>query len=370
MFRFRKFKHFNLIPIILVSILMYKLVDNIQLVGTIFGRAMSLMTYFIWGFAIAYMLNPLMVFIERYMKTKRSVSILITYCFFLSCIVLFFILAIPSLLKSMGEILNRLPGFVSESEKYINETVIKSELFVKYGASAYFSENLNDVLSSLRDLLQISFTVVFEKLVDLSSILFNLFTGIVISVYFLTEKETTIAYIKKVLYAFLEDCDAVHIIDVGNDINKIFKQFVVGKSIDSLIIGILCFIGLQLMEVRYALIISIIIGFTNLIPYFGNAIGLVPSLMITIFSGPISSLKLLLLVITLSLFDGWFLGPKIIGEKVGLSPIWIIIAITIGGGIYGMVGMFIAVPLTAVIKTAIESYIDRKYAAKKAEVYK
>jgi predicted PurR-regulated permease PerM len=339
---------------------MYKLVDNIQVVGNVFSKVLSLMTYFIWGFAIAYLLNPLMVFLERHLKTKRSISILITYCIFLSCIALFFILAIPSLIKNIGEILNRLPAFVTETEKYINETVIKSELFVKYGANTYFSENLNDILNSLRDILQLSFTVVFEKLIDFSSILFNLFTGIVISVYFLTEKEATIAYLKKILHAFLEDSDAEQIIAIGNNVNKIFKQFVVGKSIDSLIIGILCFVGLQLMEVKYALIISIIIGITNLIPYFGNTIGLIPSLMITIFSGPISSLKLIILVITLSLFDGWFLGPKIIGEKVGLSPIWIIIAITVGGGIYGMVGMFIAVPLTAVIKAAIESYVDKK----------
>lgn len=343
---------------------MYKLVDNIQIVGDVFSKVMSLATYFIWGFAIAYLLNPLMMFIERFFKSKRSISILITYCIFLSCIVLFFILAIPNLIKSIGEILNRLPIIVTESEKYINETVMKSDLFVKFGATSYFSENITDILNSLRSLLELSFTVVFDKLIDFSSILFNLFTGIVISVYLLTEKESTIAYFKKILYVFLEDSAAEHVIVVGNNVNKIFKQFFVGKSIDSLIIGVLCFVGLQLMEVRYALIISIIIGFTNLIPYFGNTIGLVPSLMITIFSGPVSSLKLLILVITLSLFDGWFLGPKIIGEKVGLSPIWIIIAITIGGEVYGMLGMFIAVPLTAVIKTSIISYIDRKAALK------
>jgi predicted PurR-regulated permease PerM len=339
---------------------MYKLVDNIEFVGDIFAKIMSLMTYFIWGFAIAYLLNPLMAFVERCFKSKRPVSILITYCIFLSCIVLFFILAIPTLIKNIGDILNRLPAFVTEAERYINETVIKGDLFVKYGANSYLSENVNDILNSVRALLEISFTIVFEKLIDFSSILFNLFTGIVISVYLLMEKEGAIAYIKKILHTFLETDDALQIISIGNNVNKIFKQFVVGKSIDSLIIGVLCFVGLQLMEVKYSLIISIIIGITNLIPYFGNTIGLIPTLAITIFSGPISSLKLLILVIILSLFDGWFLGPKIIGEKVGLSPIWIIVAITLGGGLYGMVGMFIAVPLTAVIKTALESYINKK----------
>ncbi|WP_163194700.1 AI-2E family transporter [Clostridium thermarum] len=360
MFRFRKFKHFNLIPIIFVSIVIYKLVDNIETVGYILRKILSLMSYFIWGFVIAYLLNPLMTFIEHRFKTKRAVSILITYCIFLSSIVAFFMLAIPSLIKNIGEILNRLPAFVTEAEKYINETILKNDLFVKYSGNSYFSENINDILNSIRALIEINFTVIFEKLIDFSSILFNLFTGIVISVYLLIEKEGSIAYIKKILFAFLDNSNALQIIKWGNKTNKIFKQFVIGKSIDSLIIGILCFVGLQLLEVKYSFIISIVIGITNLIPYFGNTIGLVPALAITIFSGPTSLLKVTILVISLSLFDGWFLGPKIIGEKVGLSPIWIILAISVGAGIYGIIGMFIAVPLTAVIKAALESYIERK----------
>lgn len=365
MFKFKKFKYANLVPIIFVSIVMYKLINNYEILGSILDKILSLMTYFIWGFAIAYLLNPLMMFIERNLKTKRNFSILITYIIFLSLISAFFVLIIPGMIKSIGDILNRLPTYVTEAEKYINNTITNNEFFEKYGINSYVSDNLSEIITKARGILEISFNVVVTNLINFSSLLFNLFTGIVISVYFLLEKDDAIAYSKKILYAFMDLDDADHIIAIGSRVNLIFKKYVVGKIIDSIIIGILCFILLAIAGVKYALIISLLIGITNLIPYFGNTIGLIPTVMITIFSGVGSVVKLVIIVITLSLFDGWFLGPKIIGDKVGLSPVWIIVAIAIGGGLYGMIGMFIAVPIVAVIKTSAEAYIERKFEEKK-----
>lgn len=361
MHRFRRFKYFNLIPIIFVSIIMFKLINNYELLGLMLSKVFSLMTYFIWGFAIAYLLNPLMMFVEKNFKTKRSFSILITYIVFLSLIAAFFILIIPGMIKSIGDILNRLPNYVTDAELYINKAISNNVFLEKYGINSYITENISEIIVRARGLLELSFNLVVKNLINLSSLLFTLFTGIVISVYFLLEKDDAVSYSKKILFAFLDTDDATHIISTASKVNIIFKKYVVGKTIDSLIIGIMCFILLSFTGVRYPLIISLIIGITNMIPYFGNTIGLIPTLMITIFSGMASVVKLVAVVIGLSLFDGWFLGPKIIGDKVGLSPVWIIVAISVGGGLYGVVGMFIAVPIVAVIKTSIEAFIERKY---------
>ncbi|MDP4088909.1 MAG: AI-2E family transporter [Bacillota bacterium] len=365
MFKFRRFKYFNLIPIIFVSIVMFKLVNNYEILGTVISKILSLMTYFIWGYAIAYLLNPLMMSIERVLKTKRPISILITYVIFLSLIAMFFILVIPGMIKSIGDILGRLPYYVSQLEKYINGTIANNDFFQKYGINQYASDNLNEILDRARKLLELSFNAVITNVINLSSLLLNLFTGIVISVYFLMEKDDAINYSKKILYTFLDNDDAGHIISVAGKVNLIFKQYVVGKTIDSIIIGLLCFVLLTITGVKFALIISLIIAITNMIPYFGNTIGLIPTVILTILTGGGSVVKLIAVVIGLSLFDGWFLGPKIIGDKVGLSPVWIIVAIAVGGGLYGMVGMFIAVPITAVVKTSIEAYIDRISTQKK-----
>lgn len=361
MHRFRRFKYFNLIPIIFVSIIMFKLINNYELLGLMLSKVFSLMTYFIWGFAIAYLLNPLMMFVEKNFKTRRSFSILITYIVFLSLIAAFFILIIPGMIKSIGDILNRLPNYVTDAELYINKAISNNVFLEKYGINSYITENISEIIVRARGLLELSFNLVVKNLINLSSLLFTLFTGIVISVYFLLEKDDAVSYSKKILFAFLDADDAKHIINTASKVNTIFKKYVVGKTIDSLIIGIMCFILLSFTGVKYALIISLIIGITNMIPYFGNTIGLIPTLMITIFSGMGNVVKLVVVVIGLSLFDGWFLGPKIIGDKVGLSPVWIIVAISVGGGLYGVVGMFIAVPIVAVIKTSIEAFIERKY---------
>lgn len=345
---------------------MFKLINNYELLGLMLSKVFSLMTYFIWGFAIAYLLNPLMMFVEKNFKTKRSFSILITYIVFLSLIAAFFILIIPGMIKSIGDILNRLPNYVTDAELYINKAISNNVFLEKYGINSYITENISEIIVRARGLLELSFNLVVKNLINLSSLLFTLFTGIVISVYFLLEKDDAVSYSKKILFAFLDTDDAKHIINTASKVNTIFKKYVVGKTIDSLIIGIMCFILLSFTGVKYALIISLIIGITNMIPYFGNTIGLIPTLMITIFSGMGNVVKLVVVVIGLSLFDGWFLGPKIIGDKVGLSPVWIIVAISVGGGLYGVVGMFIAVPIVAVIKTSIEAFIERKYNEKQS----
>lgn len=361
---FKRFEYFNLIPIIIFTILFYKLLDNLSLFTHGIKDLMSLMSYFFWGFAIAYILNPLMVKIETSFKTKRFLSIFITYFIFFSFIALLLVLIIPSMIKNISDLINKLPTLVFKAEQTINTNIMTNKIFIKYGINTYITNNLNDIINQVTSILQLSVSSVFSKMINISSSLFNLFTGIIISVYLLKDKESMLSYIKKIVLSFLPKEKSENFFDFMSSLNLVFKQYVIGKSIDSLIIGLLCFIALNLMSVKYALLISLVIGITNIIPYFGNIIGLIPTSILTIFSSSTDTVKLIILVVTLSLFDGWYLSPRIIGQKVGLSPIFIIVAITLGGAIYGAIGMFLAIPLTAVIKTIVQNFIDKKYVSK------
>lgn len=363
---FKRFEYFNLIPIIIFTILFYKLLDNVSIFTHGLRDLMSLISYFFWGFAIAYILNPLMLKIELTFKTKRVMSIFITYLLFFSFITLLLILIIPSMIKSVSDLINKLPSFVLNAEHYVNSNIMTNKLFIKYGVNTYITNNINDIITQATSILQLSISSIFSKMVNISSSLFNIFTGIIISIYLLKDKEPMLSYTKKIFSSFLPKEKSMKFFSFMSSINLVFKQYVIGKSIDSLIIGLLCFIGLSLMSVKYSLLISLVIGITNLIPYFGNIIGLVPTSILTIFSSTTDTIKLIILVITLSLFDGWYLSPRIIGQKVGLNPIFIIIAITIGGAIYGALGMFLAIPLAAVIKTLIQNFIDEKYETKRS----
>src|SRR5690606_8042174 len=140
--------------------------------------------------------------------------------------------------------------------------------------------------------------------------------------------------------------------------------FFVGKIIDSFIIGLLCFIGCLIMKVPYALLISLIVGVTNMIPYFGPFIGMIPAAVITLFESPIKALWVTIFIFALQQFDGLYLGPKILGIQVGMKPLWIITAILIGGGFFGVWGMLFAVPIAAVIRSLLRKYIKRQYEIK------
>ena len=202
--------------------------------------------------------------------------------------------------------------------------------------------------------------MIIDYLMGLSSLFIKLLSGIVISIYYLIDKESIIMNFKKFIYSILNETHAIRIIDFGKIANITFKKFFIGKIIDSIIFGIITFIGFIILQIPYALPFSLLIGVTNMIPYFGNIMGMVPAAIITLFFSPIKSLELVLFIITLSNIDGWFISPKIIGDKVGLSPLLIILGIVLGGGLFGILGMLLGVPTIALVKILLEEFMNKR----------
>ena len=189
----------------------------------------------------------------------------------------------------------------------------------------------------------------------------NFIMAIFIAFYMLFDKERFAKKIEKAAYALSSEEQAKRFLYNTERVHLIFNEFIVGKAIDSLIIGILAFIGMSLIKAPFPLILALIIGVTNMIPYFGPFIGAIPSILITLLIDPPLTIVVAIFILILQQFDGNILGPKILGDSVDLSPLWIILAVMIGGAFMGPIGMFIGVPVFATVKVFGGEYIDRLY---------
>ena len=358
--KYEKIPYFRLIPIILISIVLFRLVNNIENIAGFIGRLLALISYFAWGFSIAYLLNPIMTYIERKTKMSRGFSLIVIYTTFLGIMALVVTLLMPVLVKNIFDLIGKMPDFITKAERWITEVTGENEFLLKHNVAIYIEDNLNAMVKNANSYFGMGLKIIVTHLINFSSVLLKFFTGIVISIYLLKDKEVFIVNIKKFIFITFGEKRTNTIVDFGNKVNIIFKQFVVGKFIDSIIVGILCFIALMCLKVPFAIIISIIIGITNMIPYFGNVIGMVPACIITVFYSPVKSIEVAIVILVLQQLDGWFIGPKILGDKVGLNPLWIILGIAIGGGLYGVVGMFLGVPAIAVVKTILEDFVEKR----------
>ncbi|MBC8061629.1 MAG: AI-2E family transporter [Clostridiaceae bacterium] len=360
MIKFKKIPYIELIPIIIITFLLYRVVNNIENIGSILHKISSLLSYFIWGFVIAYILNPLMVYIEKKTKMERIYSIGIIYTLFVGIIILIITLVTPNFIKSAVDLFNNTPQFADKAYKWSTDFLSENELLNKFDVTTYLKDYLTTFNKDITTYFTPGLQIIINNLMSLSSFFMKLLSGIVISVYFLMDKESIIFNLKKFIYSILNENHALKLIYFGKIVNTTFNKYFIGKMIDSIIFGIITFIGFFILKIPYALPFSLVIGVTNMIPYFGNIIGMVPAAVITIFFSPIKSVELVLFIITLSNIDGWFISPKIIGDKVGLSPLLIILGIVLGGGLFGILGMLLGVPTIALIKTLLEDFMDKR----------
>jgi predicted PurR-regulated permease PerM len=186
----------------------------------------------------------------------------------------------------------------------------------------------------------------------------NIFIGLIVMIYLLNIKEDFLGAARRMIYAVLPKRGAGMLIQEFEYINKVFGGFIIGKIIDSIIIGFICFFALSLLHMPYAMLVSVIVGVTNVIPFFGPFIGAIPSFILILLASPIQSIYFLIFILILQQFDGNILGPKILGNSTGLSSFWVLFSILLFGGLFGFVGMIIAVPTWAVILNLVERFVN------------
>lgn len=360
MFKNKKIPHLDLVPILIIAFLLFKAINNIEFLAAGSWFFIEILNPFFWAFGIAYILNPLMVHIERRFKLKRALSILIVYMIVIGLITLTVTIVSPTIASNVGELVNNMPNYARQTEGWFNTNIGKFNLVNNTDILNWINNFLTTSLDKLTEILNTGVNALLTKAISFTSSFLKMIFGFIISIYILKDKEVFKKSIKKFLYAIFNEESVNNFLVFGNEVNELFSQYIIGKFIDSSIIGFLCAIGLIILQIPYALLISFIVGITNMIPYFGPFIGMIPAVIITLFYSPIKALWVLLFIFILQQFDGWFLGPKILGDKVGVSPFWIILAITIGGATFGVLGMFLGVPIIAIIKTSLQRFVSKR----------
>lgn len=329
---------------------------------------LGLLSPFIWGFALAYILNPILVMSEKLLgrigkkkmsrKLTRVLSVLLTWGLALLILVVFFSIVIPQLITSVGSLASLFTAWVNDITPRVYQLIEEYDLqgFVAGFDSDAISKLLNtasEMVKGFSGYLTTAIPQVAKATASFASGILNIVLGAIISIYLMFSKELFFAHIKKFLYAFFPKKGVEKLIEITHTSNRIFSGFINGKILDSCIIGVLCFIFMSLFRWPYAMLISVIVGVTNVIPYFGPFIGAIPSILILLIVDPKTAIFFAIFILGLQQLDGNVIGPKILGDSTGLSAFWVIFSITVFGSLLGPLGMFIGVPLFAVIYTLV-----------------
>ncbi len=342
------------------------------------GNIVDSLSGIIIGIVIAYILIPLLEGVEHRIlmpiykkhgydvsiaktadKKKRSqmrkISILITMTVFLILLYSLFRVIIPQLVSSIREIANNLPMYIKNIDDYSNlflannpdlQQIIDSQLDNYYETlSSYLTQKLLPLLpGNVNTIVRYA----SRSFISGIKIVFDLVVGLIVAIYVLNSKERFTTKGKKMAYAVLKENAANELISGFRFVNYTFQGFIGGKLVDSLIIGVICYIGCIILKIPYPVLISVVVGATNVIPFFGPYIGGGVGALILVLINPVKALVFLIFVIVLQQFDGNILGPTILGNSTGLSSFWVIFAITLFGGLWGVVGLLIGVPIFAV----------------------
>lgn len=350
-------KHFLLIAF--VSIVFYKFIDNPALFIDGIGNLVNLLSPFLFGILFALLLDPIVMIFEKKIKLPRLINILISYVIVLFILLLGFKLLIPALLDTLNQLINDIPYYLEMLSDFLNKTISSTKILESI--SPHIQKSLDSMLNQAIDLLTKLSTDVFGYILSITSLLFNIIMGVILSIYILYDKEKIGLGCKKILYASNSKNKAKDIIDFGKMSHDIFYSYIIGKIIDSLIIGVMAFIGFKfIIRIEHVMFLSFIIFLTNIIPYFGPFIGAVPPIFMTLTYSPVKAIWVAIFILILQQIDGNFIGPKVMGDQVGLSPLWIISAVLISGSLFGIVGVFLSVPIAAVIKSSIDKYVDKR----------
>ena len=356
----------------------YFILINLKRVSGIFSYLGDILRPFIIAAIFAYIVNGPMMFFERLFKfadkkkprpkLKRVLAIIAAWVACLAVLVLFFVIIIPDIKVSIVTLVNNLPGYFDSLKNLITSLAEKYQFDISYLDSfmnfQITAEGVMDIAKKYSDALIPQLENIANISVQIGSLIADMVIAIIISVYFLFSKETLIAQLKKVLYAIFSRRFVDASVRVARETHRTFSGFINGKLLDSLIIGILCFIGMSIIKFEYALLISFIVGVTNIIPFFGPIFGAVPSVLLLLMIDPWHALWFAVFVFALQQLDGNVIGPKILGDSTGLPALWVMFAILVGGAIWGVAGMFIGVPLFAVIyrfsKEIFENMLKKK----------
>lgn len=356
--------------VVCLSILFFLFASQIGSFSAKIGYLISIMNPFIIGFVLAYLLNFILKFYEEKVlkkikgfskikqSKKRMMAIFCTYLTFGIMVYLCIHFVLPQLTESIIGIVNQIPSYVDIVSKMSNDLI--KDFDINSQMAAFLNDKLNEISTKLIAFISEIVPLLANLIITLLSSVWNIVLGLIVSVYLLIDKEKFYAISKKMVNALFNKKTADRIFELTHRSNNTFGRFISGKIIDSAIIGVLSFILFAIAKMPYVVLISVIVGVTNIIPFFGPFIGAIPCFLLILFESPTKALIFLGLIFIIQQIDGNIIGPKILGDSIGISAFWILFSILVAGEIFGFIGMVIGVPLFAIIYSVIKENIEYK----------
>lgn len=355
-------------------IIIYKTLDNFSEIGTWFSNLLHVIMPFVIGIIIAYILyipaRKIENFYKKFKKIKplsaraRVLSIITLYIICIAILLIIIRYIVPIIASSVVDFVNHFQDYYNIIMENINnlpdDAILKNET----------------VTNAINQIGQIDITkyINVEKIteyaqgaISIATGIFNIFVSIIVSAYILLERGQIIKFLKKISYAIFEENTCKNISKYFNRTNEIFLKFLASQLLDAIVVAILTTIGMSILKVKYAVLLGVMIGIFNMIPYFGAIIAVIIATIITFVTGGSSqAIWMLITTVILQQVDANIINPKIVGESLKISPLLIIFAVTVGGEYFGVLGMFLAVPMIAVFKVFVSDFIEYKNIKKKA----
>lgn len=337
---------------------------------SIFSAIVKVFEPVIWSAVLAFMMNPIMKSVEKFLsrfifkkkprpKLTRVLGIVVASIVLIAVIAAIILAIIPEIISNIPGIYD---GFTNEIIPAVTEWVNKT-LEDNPNLASIVSKEINDLSLSLQSLLSSlvpQLTNLLSSVFDFANSVKNFIFGFILAIYFLFSKNQLSAQTKKLIVALFREDVYTNIFALSSNTNNALLNFIYGKIIDSFIIGCICCIGMLILRMPYVMLISIIIGVTNIIPVFGPFIGAIPCSILVLIADPSKTIWFILFIFVLQQFDGNILGPKILGNKIGLSSFWVLFAILVFGSMFGIVGMIIGVPIFAVIFDVVSAIVNSR----------
>jgi len=366
----------KIIGIIAFGIGFYWLLNNINSISSFIDRLFGLLLPFILGGVIAFVLNIPMMKIENFIKSKqkkkkshlpvRTISIIISLVLFLVFILLVAFLLIPELIENISLLLSNIPKVINDVQEWIINLADNYPDIQKQIEKTLSSEmNFNDVIVGL---LNYVINGSINIITNLVSSLFTIFTAVVFAIYMLSQKEYLISGIKKLLYAYLKKEYVEKILEISDLANRTFSKFISGQCVEAILLGFIFFVILSIFRFPYALIISVLISITALIPMFGAMIAMIIGALLIAVTSPWKALLFIIVFQVIRKKENNFIYPKVVGKSVGLSSMWTLLAIILGGSLMGIPGMIIGLPLASILYAILRNETNNKLASKKIKI--
>ena len=360
------------IAIIAIISVVIMLIANWGTVLMVISRFIGVLMPFIYGFFFAYLVKPLVSLMtkglnifspDKGMKIKQLLSVLFSYIIVIGVMAVIIIYIFPQVrdsAKDLGKSVQDGYKYMITHEQEINDKIPFMDIsgIIDYAKNFLYDKIMNHGSDWFPYVYQISSSVL--------GTLYNVLLGLVVSIYIILDAKKLKQSIKRIIYAISPKKKEEEVWNTIKQCNHIFSGFLLGKVIDSLIIGVICLIAMSILRLPYALLLSLIVGVTNMIPYFGPIIGAVPGVLIYLFVDARLVIIFAILILVLQQFDGLYLGPKILGDQTGIKPLWVIFGITVGGAYFGVLGMFLGVPTVAVLAYLTNLFVTKKL--KKKEI--